>query len=146
MLKVPAPTLVDVFAEIFMAKGWMSLEGIMRCPHCNVENKAGRRFCSACGQTLSMLCPHCGFVNDPGDQFCGKCGQVLSTPTTMSPQLASLQSYTPKHLAEKILTSRGALEGERKQVTTLFADLKVSMGARDAVPLQMLQGMMTMAR
>jgi class 3 adenylate cyclase len=36
-------------------------------------------------------------------------------------------SYTPKHLAEKILTSRSALEGERKQVTVLFADVKGSM-------------------
>jgi class 3 adenylate cyclase len=43
------------------------------------------------------------------------------------PRFASPQSYTPKHLAEKILTSKAALEGERKQVTVLFADLKGSM-------------------
>src|SRR5215831_11540305 len=36
-------------------------------------------------------------------------------------------AYTPPYLAEKILTSRSALEGERKQVTVLFADLKGSM-------------------
>jgi len=41
--------------------------------------------------------------------------------------LASPETYTPKHLAEKILTSKAALEGERKQVTVLFADLKGSM-------------------
>jgi len=39
----------------------------------------------------------------------------------------SPESYTPKHLAEKILTSKSALEGERKQVTVLFADMKGSM-------------------
>src|SRR6202008_4061301 len=43
------------------------------------------------------------------------------------PRFHSPHVYTPKHLAEKILTSRGALEGERKQVTVLFADLKGSM-------------------
>jgi SAM-dependent methyltransferase len=37
------------------------------------------------------------------------------------------EAYTPKHLAERILTSKAALEGERKQVTVLFADLKGSM-------------------
>ena len=42
-------------------------------------------------------------------------------------QFTSPQIYTPKHLAEKILTSKGALEGERKQVTVLFADMKGSM-------------------
>ena len=46
--------------------------------------------------------------------------------TTASPP-RSPESYTPKHLAEKILTSKAALEGERKQVTVLFADLKGSM-------------------
>ena len=43
------------------------------------------------------------------------------------PRTPSPESYTPKHLAEKILTSKAALEGERKQVTVLFADLKGSM-------------------
>jgi len=45
----------------------------MKCPRSQVENKAGRKFCSACGQALSIACPHCAFVNDPGDQFCGGC-------------------------------------------------------------------------
>ena len=42
-------------------------------------------------------------------------------------RFASPAEYTPKHIAEKILSSKGALEGERKQVTVLFADLKGSM-------------------
>src|SRR5262249_10594719 len=56
------------------------------------------------------------------------CGASLETPPApVRPRFASPQSYTPKHLAERILTSKSALEGERKQVTVLFADLKRSM-------------------
>src|SRR5262249_43967411 len=63
-----------------------------------------------------------------GSRFCNGCGASLETPPTLArPRFASPQSYTPKHLAERILTSKSALEGERKQVTVLFADLKGSM-------------------
>jgi class 3 adenylate cyclase/tetratricopeptide (TPR) repeat protein len=99
----------------------------MKCPRCQAENKPGRKFCSACGQALSVSCPHCAFVNDPGDQFCGGCGQALISATEPPSRFASPHAYTPRHLAEKILTSKSALEGERKQVTVLFADLKGSM-------------------
>jgi hypothetical protein len=51
----------------------------------------------------------------------------MTPPTATAVKLPSPESYTPKHLAEKILTSKSALEGERKQVTILFADLKGSM-------------------
>jgi class 3 adenylate cyclase/tetratricopeptide (TPR) repeat protein len=61
-----------------------------------------------------------------GSKFCNKCGTPTSSPPGQ-PRFASPESYTPKHLAEKILTSKAALEGERKQVTVLFADLKGSM-------------------
>ncbi|MBI3327856.1 MAG: alpha/beta fold hydrolase [Nitrospinae bacterium] len=62
------------------------------------------------------------------DRFCGGCGQaLLPSPTPVDLRTNAPQSYTPRHLAEKILTSRSALEGERKQVTVLFADLKGSM-------------------
>jgi class 3 adenylate cyclase len=60
-------------------------------------------------------------VNPSGHKFCGQCATPLAT------RFAAPESYTPKHLAEKILTSKSALEGERKQVTVLFADLKGSM-------------------
>jgi class 3 adenylate cyclase len=62
-----------------------------------------------------------------GSKFCNKCGTAIGSPTAVQPRFASPESYTPKHLAEKILTSKSALEGERKQVTVLFADLKGSM-------------------
>jgi class 3 adenylate cyclase/tetratricopeptide (TPR) repeat protein len=77
---------------------------------------------------LALPCASCGFANEPGEKFCGGCG----TPLTVAPRAPELlasspQTYTPAHLAEKIRTSRSALDGERKQVTVLFADLKSSM-------------------
>ena len=85
----------------------------------------------ALGARLAALCPSCGYANPEGFAFCGKCGtrvaEAPARPREGSPDFTSPQSYTPKHLAEKILTSKAALEGERKQVTVLFADLKGSM-------------------
>jgi hypothetical protein len=70
----------------------------------------------------------CGFLNESGERFCGDCGRSLtSSPAVAEPKFSSPESYTPTHLAKKILTSKAALEGERKQVTVLFADLKGSM-------------------
>ncbi|MBI2154924.1 MAG: hypothetical protein HYU24_14655, partial [Candidatus Rokubacteria bacterium] len=77
---------------------------------------------------MALTCPSCGFSNEPGENFCGGCGQALQAAAIApAPKFASPEAYTPKHLAEKILTSRSALEGERKQVTVLFADLKGSL-------------------
>ena len=100
----------------------------MQCPRCRAENREGRRFCGECGLSFACTCPSCGFLNEGSEKFCGGCGRSLSsTAATAEPRFASPQTYTPKHLAEKILTSKSALEGERKQVTVLFADLKGSM-------------------
>src|SRR5437899_2012091 len=73
----------------------------------------------------AMLCPRCGRENRSEALFCDQCGTRLAAGAVS--RFASPQAYTPKHLAERILTSRSALEGERKQVTILFADLKGSM-------------------
>jgi len=100
----------------------------MQCPRCRAENREGRRFCGECGLSFASACPACGFLNESSEKFCGGCGRSLAAaPTPAEPRFTSPQSYTPKHLAEKILTSKSALEGERKQVTVLFADLKGSM-------------------
>ena len=78
-----------------------------------------------CGARVSPACGACGTELPAGAAFCIACGQpAVLVP---EPRFASPGAYTPKHLAERILTSRGALEGERKQVTVLFADLKGSM-------------------
>lgn len=108
----------------------------MLCIRCQHDNPADAKFCNGCGTQLEMACPQCRHVNPPGSRFCGQCAFQLSAPpaSAPSPRFESPQAYTPKHLAEKILTSRSDLEGERKQVTVLFADLKGSMellGDRD---------------
>ena len=97
----------------------------MKCPRCQAEHPVGTRFCGRCAAPLASVCPSCGVSNPPENKFCGQCAAPLDTPA--QPRFAAPESYIPKHLAEKILTSRAALEGERKQVTILFADLKGSM-------------------
>jgi len=97
----------------------------MLCPRCQHENPPGMKFCGECAAPLAPICPSCGAANPADNKFCGQC----ATPLRIGPtaKFAAPDSYTPKHLAEKILTSKAALEGERKQVTVLFADLKGSM-------------------
>ena len=100
----------------------------MQCARCHAENREGRRFCGECGLSLASTCSSCGFLNEGSEKFCGGCGRsLISSPAGTEPKFTSPQAYTPKHLAEKILTSKSALEGERKQVTVLFADLRGSM-------------------
>jgi class 3 adenylate cyclase/tetratricopeptide (TPR) repeat protein len=97
----------------------------MQCPQCQVENPAGMKFCGQCAAPLNSLCPSCGASNPPEHKFCGHCATPIATAA--QPSSRPPASYTPKHLVEKILTSKAALEGERKLVTVLFADLKGSM-------------------
>src|SRR5881397_1511 len=100
----------------------------MQCPRCHQENPLEARFCNSCGAGLEVTCPACRHSNPPGSRFCNRCGaSVGETSTLAAPRFSSPESYIPKHLAEKILTSLAALEGERKYVTVLFADLKGSM-------------------
>ena len=99
----------------------------MHCLQCQFENREGVRFCEQCGAKLEQTCPACGSIVPPDRKFCGGCGQPLASPQQVATKFSSPEVYTPKHLAEKILTSKSALEGERKQVTVLFADMKGSM-------------------
>jgi hypothetical protein len=87
---------------------------------CGFENVADASFCGECAAPLTSAanCPSCGRANPPKQKFCNGCGQ----PVIWSADRAALggpRAYTPQHLVEKILTSRSALEGERKQVTVL---------------------------
>jgi class 3 adenylate cyclase/tetratricopeptide (TPR) repeat protein len=98
----------------------------MQCPFCKHENPSGVKFCGECGSRFELPCAACGARNPAANKFCYECGSNLTGKPP--PEKFSLpQSYIPKHLAEKILTSKAALEGERKQVTVLFADMKGSM-------------------
>ena len=94
----------------------------IQCLRCRHPNPAGVRFCGECGARLEVVCPACQAANPPTNRFCHGCGGPLGAPAT-TPPFASPHAYTPKHLADKILTSRSALEGERKQVTVLFVDV-----------------------
>ena len=82
------------------------------------------RFCGRCGTALALRCSHCGAETPPDFRVCGHCGRSLQeAPAPPPPAAPERPVYTPKHLAEKILKSRSVLEGERRQVTVLFADL-----------------------
>src|SRR2546427_10761332 len=109
----------------------------VQCPRCRHENPAGVKFCGECGAPLAFLCSSCRASNPPGNKFCGECGAPLGgdrsprssaplaevVPTPLESKYATPQTYTPKHLAEKILTTKSAIEGERKGVTVMFADV-----------------------
>ena len=99
----------------------------MRCAQCQHDNPTGAKFCLECGTRFALNCTKCGTELPASAKFCLECGQAVAAQPTVESRFASPVSYTPKHLAEKILTSKSALEGERKQVTVLFADMKGSM-------------------
>src|SRR5712691_1900185 len=99
----------------------------MKCPRCQHENPPQAKFCLECGARVALTCTSCRNELPADAKFCLECGEPVASRTAPEPRFTSLESYTPKHLAEKILTSKAALEGERKQVTVLFADLKGSM-------------------
>ena len=119
----------------------MSGQSTTLCPQCQAVNPPTQKFCGECGTRLPVVCPACRHPNPAGQKFCGECGTGLAAPPPQRPapaaapgppaptegspalQHAAPDTYTPRHLAEKILTSRGALEGERKSVTVLFADV-----------------------
>ena len=103
----------------------------MNCAKCGHGNRAGAKFCEDCAAPLIRTCVNCGAERSATAKFCSQCahptGQVGVGSTSSSPRFDVPQVYTPPHLVDQILTSKAALEGERKQVTALFADLKSSM-------------------
>src|SRR5512136_124975 len=96
----------------------------MKCPKCQFDNREGVKFCEECRAELELVCPQCGANISLSRRFCGECGYDLTdlkAPPTID--YSRPQSYTPKFLAEKIRTSRSSIEGERKVLTVLFADV-----------------------
>ena len=100
----------------------------MKCTACQHDNESVALFCEECGCKLALSCASCGTELKPAAKFCLQCG-TATTATTAEIQgsVRRVADYTPKHLADKILQSKSALEGEGKQVTVLFADVKGSM-------------------
>jgi class 3 adenylate cyclase/tetratricopeptide (TPR) repeat protein len=99
----------------------------MQCPHCQHENAPRAKFCEECATPLVRHCASCRGPLSATAKFCPECGHPVAAAAVPQPRFASPEAYTPKHLAERILTSKATLEGERKQVTVLFADMKGSM-------------------
>src|SRR5262250_2775327 len=102
----------------------------MICPQCQADNFPNSAFCDECGARLESACPNCGEPNRRTAKFCRNCGHTLNASDGVAPSIGPTaqapDTSLPKHLAEKILASRHLLEGERKQVTVLFADIKGS--------------------
>jgi class 3 adenylate cyclase len=94
------------------------------CPSCRHGNPSEAKFCQQCGLQLQRICFNCQTEISPDAKFCHRCGQPIGSAAVRS---QASRAYTPQYLADKILTTRSALEGERKQVTVLFVDIKGSM-------------------
>src|SRR6516225_8378148 len=94
----------------------------MRCAKCGADNREERKFCAKCAAPLARLCPQCGASNEPGEDFCGECAAPLAKP---SPPSAKKASNGPILVAETAASEN--IDGERKTVTFLFADIKGSM-------------------
>ena len=100
------------------------------CNLCGVDNREGVEFCETCGARLKRVCPACSADLPLTAAFCGSCGHDLARPAPQSdsPAFGKPEAYTPSHIARQILSTRAMLEGERKQVTVLFADIQGSTG------------------
>jgi class 3 adenylate cyclase/predicted ATPase len=91
----------------------------MRCAKCGADNREGAKFCSECATPFATKCPHCGAANKPGAKFCDECAASLASPSTVKQSVLAAR-------VEVEQTDESALEGERKTVTALFADIKGS--------------------
>ena len=117
----------------------------MDCPQCRHANPPGSNYCSGCGTRLRPICPACANDLPPGARFCNTCGAPVEQASVPDTRFASPESYTPRHLAEKILTSRSALEGERKQVTVLFVDVSGFTALSERLDPEVVHGLMARA-
>jgi class 3 adenylate cyclase len=113
----------------------------MRCAACQHDNRADRRFCTECGTRLPTACPACGATTEPGEKFCGGCGAPLTGGGATSP-VSPPSAPVPQLLADKIRRAKPAIEGERKQVTVLFADVKGSMELAEQLDPEIWSGIM----
>jgi len=99
----------------------------MHCSKCGTESTTSRKFCAACGNPLARRCAKCGAENAPSSAFCEDCGTALAGQTAVAAASASaFVSPAPEIRVTGEALDAAALEGERKTVTALFADIKGS--------------------
>src|SRR5687767_14303863 len=113
----------------------------MQCSRCRRENPSGAKFCLECGQKLSAVCAACGHPLPDGARFCVECGASAVAAASAPPPAPA--SYTPRHLAEKILASRSAIEGERKPVTVLFCDVVSSTALAERLGAEAMHALLS---
>src|SRR5216683_3211805 len=99
----------------------------MRCSKCGSDNPADKKFCGDCGTPLANPCPKCGAENPPGKGFCGDCGTALSARRAGTHSPASARSTPETPITAEQIGASATVDGERKTVTALFADIKGSM-------------------
>ena len=101
----------------------------MQCPQCRQENRDDAKFCRECGMAFGTFCTACRSPLRPGSKYCDNCGApvvLASSALLVSTPPAPQFFHTPSHLGKSVLTSEAAQEGERRQVTVLFSDMKGS--------------------
>src|SRR5947208_771103 len=124
-----------------------SVGGVI-CESCGYGNREGARFCSGCGAPLSRTatCPSCGAEHPSGERFCDECGAPLTAAEAKAESAAAQapvpEVKVPEHLSERIRKHASALEGERKQVTVLFADVTGSMDLAERIDPERWRGIM----
>jgi len=116
------------------------------CPSCRHENPEASKFCLGCGSGLALQCRHCEAALPAGSRFCNQCGGAQSEDSNAAASdpvdERSPHDYTPKHIADKILSQKSAMEGERKHVSVLFADVKSSLDLQQDMDPEEWHGIM----
>ncbi len=100
----------------------------MRCPSCNSDNPENTKFCGSCGRPRTKRCDKCGAENPPQFKFCGECGAALAGDGTSA--AANLLQATSTTFEIRVTPAEPdpsiTIEGERKTVMVLFADINGS--------------------
>src|ERR1700720_4824292 len=98
----------------------------MRCSKCGTNNPSTNNFCAKCGNALAKHCAKCKAETPPTSDFCGKCGAPLTNEAGAAAVTSSSPGLAPGvHVApEQNSADAGTMDGERKTVTALFADIK----------------------